>query len=86
MNPVEVGPLAGRHGCGSVHSSYDSYVGRVNILAAVRGGLFSRLANISNRLWQDVKVGTMHPLVSLSSHYETYGRMLSGIEPPLMLV
>lgn len=58
----------------------------VDLLASQSGGSFSWLSNIGNRLWQDVKVGTMHPLVSLTSNYETYGRMLAGIEPPLMLV
>lgn len=58
----------------------------VDLLASASGGSFSWLSNISNRIWQDVKVGTMHPLVSLTSHYELYGRMLAGIEPPLMLV
>lgn len=58
----------------------------VDLLASASGGSFSWLSNISNRLWQDVKVGTMHPFVSLSSNYEMYGRMLAGIQPPLMLV
>lgn len=58
----------------------------VDLLASASGGSFSWLNNISNRLWQDMKVGSMHPFVSLSSNYEMYGRMLAGIEPPLMLV
>ncbi|MEA1672826.1 acyl-CoA dehydrogenase family protein [Nitrospirillum sp. BR 11163] len=58
----------------------------VDLLASASGGSFSWLSNISNRLWQDVKVGTMHPLVSAPSNYELYGRMLAGIEPPLMLI
>jgi 3-hydroxy-9,10-secoandrosta-1,3,5(10)-triene-9,17-dione monooxygenase len=58
----------------------------VDLLAAVSGGSFSWLNNVANRIWQDVKVGTMHPIVSLSSNYEMYGRMLAGIEPPLMLI
>lgn len=57
----------------------------VDMLASQSGGSFSWLSNIGNRLWQDVKVGSMHPLVSLTSHYENYGRMLAGNEP-LMLV
>ena len=57
----------------------------VDLLASASGGSFSWLSNIGNRLWQDVKVGTMHPLVSLSSNYELYGRMRAGIQPPLML-
>lgn len=58
----------------------------VDLLASASGGSFSWLSNVSNRIWQDVKVGTMHPLVSLSSNYEMYGRMLAGVQPPLMLV
>jgi 3-hydroxy-9,10-secoandrosta-1,3,5(10)-triene-9,17-dione monooxygenase len=58
----------------------------VDLLAAASGGSFSWLSNVTNRIWQDVKVGTMHPFVSLSSNYEMYGRMLAGVEPPLMLI
>lgn len=58
----------------------------VDLLATASGGSFSWLGNISNRLWQDVKVGSMHPMISAPSNYENYGRMLAGIEPPLMLV
>jgi alkylation response protein AidB-like acyl-CoA dehydrogenase len=58
----------------------------VDLLATASGGSFSWLSNISNRLWQDVKVGSMHPLVSAPSNYEMYGRMLAGVEPPLMLI
>lgn len=58
----------------------------VDLLASQSGGSFSWLSNTANRLWQDVKVGTQHPLISLTSNYETYGRMLAGVEPPLMLV
>ena len=58
----------------------------VDLLATASGGSFSWLSNIANRLWQDVKVGSMHPFLSLASNYEMYGRMLAGIEPPLMLV
>ena len=56
----------------------------VDLLASASGGSFSWLSNVSNRLWQDVKVGNMHPFVSLSSNYEMYGRMLAGIQPSLM--
>lgn len=58
----------------------------VDLLATASGGSFSWLSNITNRLWQDVKIGSMHPFLSLASNYEMYGRMLAGIEPPLMLV
>ncbi len=58
----------------------------VDMLASASGGSFSWLRNTSNRIWQDVKVGSLHPLISHWSHYETYGRMLAGVQPPLMLV
>jgi alkylation response protein AidB-like acyl-CoA dehydrogenase len=58
----------------------------VDILASASGGTFSRLDNIANRLWQDVKVGGLHPYISLPSNYESYGRMLAGIKPDLMPV
>ncbi|WP_164975581.1 acyl-CoA dehydrogenase family protein [Sphingobium fluviale] len=58
----------------------------VDQLGTVSGGSFSWLSNIGNRLWQDVKVGTLHPLISAPSNYEMYGRMIAGVEPPLMLI
>ena len=58
----------------------------VDLLASASGGSFSWMSSVSNRIWQDVKVGNMHPFVSLPSNYEMYGRMLAGIEPPLMLI
>lgn len=58
----------------------------VDLLATVSGGSFSWVSNLGNRLWQDVKVGALHPLVSAPSNYELYGRMLAGVEPPLMLI
>jgi alkylation response protein AidB-like acyl-CoA dehydrogenase len=58
----------------------------VDLLASAAGGSFSRQGHILNRIWQDVKVGAMHPFVSVPSNYEMYGRMFAGIEPPLMPV
>ncbi len=58
----------------------------VDLLGSASGGSFSWLSNVGNRIWQDVKVGTLHPFVSPASNYEMYGRMLAGVEPPLMLV
>jgi 3-hydroxy-9,10-secoandrosta-1,3,5(10)-triene-9,17-dione monooxygenase len=58
----------------------------VDLLGTASGGSFSRLGNIANRIWQDVKVASMHPFVSAPSNFEMYGRMAAGIEPPLMAV
>lgn len=58
----------------------------VDMLGTASGGSFSWLSNLGNRLWQDVKVGTLHPLVSAPSNYEMYGRMIAGVQPPLMLI
>ena len=58
----------------------------VDLLADASGGSFSRTGNTANRIWQDVKVGSAHPFINLASNYELYGRMLAGIEPPLMPV
>ena len=56
----------------------------VDLLATASGGTFSHHGNVLNRIWQDVKVATMHPYISLASHFELYGRVLCGVEPPLM--
>ncbi|MBL4801941.1 MAG: acyl-CoA dehydrogenase family protein [Emcibacter sp.] len=58
----------------------------VDQLATVSGGSFSWMGNLGNRLWQDVKVGTLHPMISLSTNYEMYGGLLVGMETPLMPV
>jgi 3-hydroxy-9,10-secoandrosta-1,3,5(10)-triene-9,17-dione monooxygenase len=58
----------------------------VDLLADASGGAFSRIGNTANRIWQDVKIGTAHPFVSMASNYELYGRMMAGVEPALMPV
>lgn len=58
----------------------------VDLLGSAAGGSFSRQGHILNRIWQDVKVGSMHPFVSVPSSYELFGRMVAGIEPSLMAV
>ena len=58
----------------------------VDQLATVSGGTFSWNRNVANKIWADVKVGTLHPLSSTLTNFETYGRMLAGVEPPLMLM
>lgn len=58
----------------------------VDLLADASGGSFSRIGNTANRIWQDVKVGAAHPFINLASNYELYGRMMAGVEPPLMPV
>jgi 3-hydroxy-9,10-secoandrosta-1,3,5(10)-triene-9,17-dione monooxygenase len=56
----------------------------VDMLGTAAGGTFARNDNTLNRIWQDTKVAIMHPYISLESHFELYGRMLCGVEPPLM--
>lgn len=57
-----------------------------DILASAGGGSFSRRGNTSNRIWGDIKVAAMHPFVSAASNYEMYGRLVCGVNPPLMPV
>ncbi|MGB3247454.1 MAG: acyl-CoA dehydrogenase family protein [Sulfitobacter sp.] len=58
----------------------------VDQLATISGGSFSWRGNIGNSIWSDIRVGTLHPLSSTLTNFEMYGRMLCGVEPPLMLV
>lgn len=58
----------------------------VDQLATISGGSFSWRGNAGNAIWSDVRVGTLHPLSSTLTNFETYGRMLVGVEPPLMLM
>ena len=58
----------------------------VDWLASASSGSFGRRNNAMNAIWQDVKVGSMHPFVSYFSNLEMYGRLLCGITPPMMPV
>ena len=58
----------------------------VDLLASATSGSFARRTNPMNGLWQDAKVAMMHPFVSYFSNMEMYGRLLCGIEPPMMPV
>jgi 3-hydroxy-9,10-secoandrosta-1,3,5(10)-triene-9,17-dione monooxygenase len=57
-----------------------------DVLADAAGGSFSRRGNTLSRVWSDIKVATQHPFVSVMSNYEMYGRLIAGIDPPLMPV
>ena len=58
----------------------------VEIVADASGGTFARRGYVLNRIWSDIKVATMHPFVSQMSNFEMYGRMVCGVNPPLMPV
>ena len=57
-----------------------------DIIADAGGGSFARRGNTLSRVWGDIKVATQHPFVSLTSNFEMYGRLVAGIDPPLMPV
>lgn len=56
----------------------------VDLLSQASGGSFSARGNKLNRIWQEVKVGTQHPFITMTSNYESYGRLMCGVTPPLM--
>ena len=56
----------------------------VDALATAGGGSFSRRGNIFNRIWGDVKVGSMHPFVSMVMNFENYGRIAGGVDGLIM--
>lgn len=58
----------------------------IDLLSQASGGTFSNRSSRLNRIWQDAKVGTLHPFITAASNYETYGRLLCGVTPPLMPV
>jgi alkylation response protein AidB-like acyl-CoA dehydrogenase len=58
----------------------------VDLLSQASGGAFTRRESVLNRIWQETKVATAHPFVTLTSNYESYGRLLCGVTPPLMPV
>lgn len=55
-----------------------------DLLATSSGGSFARKGGTLNRIWGDIKVGTMHPFVSVPSNYENYGRIAAGIDGLIM--
>jgi alkylation response protein AidB-like acyl-CoA dehydrogenase len=57
-----------------------------SIFANASGGSFSSRRNLMNRLWQDAKVGTLHPFVNAASNFENYGRLACKVEGMLMQV
>ena len=56
----------------------------VDQIAAISGGSFSWRGNIGNAIWADVRVGTLHPLSSTLTNLENYGRLLCGMDDPIM--
>jgi 3-hydroxy-9,10-secoandrosta-1,3,5(10)-triene-9,17-dione monooxygenase len=56
----------------------------VDLLASAAGGSWTWRDNDMNRVWQDAKVGTMHPIINLASNLETFGKMQLGLEPDVM--
>lgn len=56
----------------------------VDLLAGAAGGSWAWNGNEMNRVWQDVKVGTMHPFINQASNFEAFGRMKAGVEPGIM--
>lgn len=58
----------------------------VDMLAGATSGSFARRTYTMNGIWQDVRVGTMHPYISYFSNLEMYGRLACGVEDLLMPV
>lgn len=56
----------------------------IDLLASASGGSFARRDNALNGIWQDIKVATQHPFVTVTSNFESYGRLICGVEPALM--
>ena len=57
-----------------------------DIIADAAGGSFSRRGNTLSRIWGDIKVGSQHPFVSVTSNFEMFGRHVCGVTPLLMPV
>lgn len=56
----------------------------VDLLSSAAGGSWAWKSSEMNKVWQDAKVGIIHPFVNRASNYELYGRMAAGVEPDLM--
>ena len=52
----------------------------VDILASAGGGSFARTNNVLNRIWQDVRVSTLHGMTIPTTNTELFGRLLCGMD------
>ena len=55
-------------------------------LASASGGSFASVENGMNRIWQDVRVASLHGGANSSTALELYGRVLCGLEPNTPLI
>ena len=53
----------------------------VDMLATASGGSLAAVGNPFNRLWQDARIASLHGIVTPATNFETYGRILCGMEP-----
>ncbi|MED5611653.1 acyl-CoA dehydrogenase family protein [Pseudomonas sp. JH-2] len=53
----------------------------VDMLATASGGSLAAVGNPFNRLWQDARIASLHGIVCPATNFETYGRILCGMEP-----
>ncbi len=56
----------------------------IDLMASAAGGSWAWRGNDMNGVWQDAKVGTMHPFINLASNLEAFGKMQLGLEPDVM--
>ena len=55
-----------------------------DLLAGAAGGSWAWSGNELNRVWQDIKVGTMHPFINAASNFEAFGGIVTGKDPAIM--
>lgn len=52
----------------------------VDMLASASGGSLAAVHNPMTKIWQDARVASLHGIVNPSLNFETYGRLLCGLE------
>ncbi|MBS4089825.1 acyl-CoA dehydrogenase family protein [Pseudomonas rustica] len=52
----------------------------VDMLASASGGSLAAVNNPMTKIWQDARVASLHGIVNPSLNFETYGRLLCGLE------
>jgi alkylation response protein AidB-like acyl-CoA dehydrogenase len=58
----------------------------MEILANASGGSFASVENGMNRIWQDVRVASLHGGVTCSTVMELFGRVMCGLPPNTPLI
>ena len=53
----------------------------VDLLASASGGALAAASNVFASIWRDIRVAHVHANLAPNTGFETYGRVLAGLDP-----